>query len=88
MRPTTQTTQEIRHTLDEGLQLLRRLRDEIRLELHLGGMEAKEQWKQLEPRFDQAERLSHEVTEASRRAVDKTVEAFKAFRATLRKPNA
>lgn len=35
---------------------LRRLADQIRLELHLAGMEAKDGWEKLEPRLRELER--------------------------------
>jgi hypothetical protein len=58
---------------------LRQLRDEIRLKVHLAGMEARDAWRKLEPRFGNAERLVVETTETSRRELTDLVERFKQF---------
>ena len=42
-------TESRRSELRHNLSLLRTLRDEIRLDLHLAGMEAHEEWTRLEP---------------------------------------
>ncbi len=36
---------------------LRRAADQLELELHLGGMEARERWRMLKPRLEQLEKL-------------------------------
>jgi len=43
--PKTDLKAEFAKTLD----LLRRLRDEARTQVHLGGMDAKDRWNKLEP---------------------------------------
>ncbi|MFO0564578.1 MAG: hypothetical protein U0263_02890 [Polyangiaceae bacterium] len=48
-------SQTLRESLDRELLELARLRDEIRLKLHLAGLEAKSAWKSLEPRLDALE---------------------------------
>jgi hypothetical protein len=40
----------------EKLEALKGLRDELRLELHLAGMDAKDEWKKLRPLFRDAEK--------------------------------
>ncbi len=58
---------ELKDTLDQ----LRRLRDELRVQAHLGGMEAKKAWDELEPKIAEADRLAEKASEESlRRAVD------------------
>jgi adenine-specific DNA methylase len=44
---------------------LRRLRDELKLEIHLAGMEARDKWQELQPRI---EKLQEKVLAASDRA--------------------
>ena len=79
----TTTTEELKNNVQESFALLKRLRDEIRVEIHLAGMEAKDQWKKLEERFADAERVLRDAKEASKQKLDDVVEAFKNFRETL-----
>ena len=66
---------------------LRALRDEIRLELHLAGMEAKEAWKKLEPRIrDAEEKVERSVTSATHAALKELTDSVREFRASLRTP--
>lgn len=71
--------------LEERLQELKQLRDEIRLDMHLAGMEAKQRWHELEPTFAHAEQLAGEVSDISREAFEKVVKSFKDFRAEIRR---
>jgi hypothetical protein len=41
---------EFRAQVDRAIEELKAMRDEIKLKLHLGGMDAKDAWKKLEPR--------------------------------------
>lgn len=41
---------ELRRELDKRREELQQLRDEIRLKIHLGELEAKDAWKHLEPK--------------------------------------
>lgn len=50
------TTENLRANLERDLAELARLRDEIRVKVHLAGLDAKSAWKGLEPRLDQLER--------------------------------
>lgn len=53
-QPTTTTTSPLDH--------LRRMADEIRLKIHLAGMEAKEAWNELEPKLRQLEQRAEAAT--------------------------
>lgn len=58
---------QLRETLDQ----LRKLRDEVRVQAHLGGMEAKKAWDEFEPKLAEADRLAEKASEESlRKAVD------------------
>lgn len=72
---------ELNATLDE----LRTLRDEIRLQLHLAGMEAKEKWdRDLEPRlFSMEKEVEREVGSATRTALHELKDNMKRFRGAL-----
>ncbi|MFN0063651.1 MAG: hypothetical protein ACKVPX_14180 [Myxococcaceae bacterium] len=83
MGASADTSRELKEHLKESVALLRRLRDEIRVEVHLAGMEAKDRWKNLEPQLEQAERVARDISEASKQALQDTVEAFRAFKTFL-----
>ena len=75
---------QTRAELDKSLTQLRTLRDEVRVQLHLAGMDAKEKWNKLEPMLDAVEHKAHEASEASRTAVADAVKTLKHFRDSLR----
>jgi predicted nuclease with TOPRIM domain len=45
--------------------VLRGLRDEIRVQLHLAGMDLKKEWEKLEPRLSEAESMMDAIQAAS-----------------------
>ncbi len=73
----------VTNRLNERLHELRQLRDEIRLDIHLAGMDAKQKWKELEPALTHAEQLAGQVSEISRDAVEKIVQRFQDFRSEV-----
>lgn len=81
----TPTKDGLRHELDDTLDELRTLRDEIRLQIHLGGMEAKTRWdRDLEPKlFSMEKRVEREVNEATHVALAELRENFRKFRDAL-----
>jgi hypothetical protein len=62
---------------------LRKLRDEIRVQIHLGGMDAKKAWDELEPKLADAERMAGNATEATFRQVVHMLDKVKLFHSTL-----
>jgi hypothetical protein len=80
----SQTTQELKTELHKSLALLSTLRDEVRVTLHLAGMDAKDKWAKLEPELSKVERAAHDASDASRTAVIEAVKSLKAFRDSLR----
>jgi hypothetical protein len=78
------TTKELKAELDKSVALLRTLRDELRVKAHLASMSAKDQWRDLEPRLEDAlSRATREVSEASKQAVADATEALKKFRSSI-----
>jgi hypothetical protein len=77
-------TEDIKGRLLEGLTTAQRIGDEIRLEIHLAGLELKDKWKELEPTLAQAERAARSVSEQSLSAVDEVVKQIEDFRASLK----
>ncbi|WP_437776569.1 hypothetical protein [Sorangium sp. So ce1097] len=76
-------TSDLKSDLTKSLESLQTLRDEIRVRLHLAGMEAKDAWGKLEPTLLDAEKLAEDVSETSRNALRDIVEKVKEFRASL-----
>jgi hypothetical protein len=80
----SQTTEELKTELHKSVALLRTLRDEVRVSLHLAGLDARDQWARLEPHLAEVERAAREASEASRVALTDAVAKLKAFRDSLR----
>lgn len=76
------TTNQIKNELDDTRALLRTLRDEIRVKLHLAGMEAQQTWKKLD---SESEKLVREVGKASRETIDAAVLALRRFNESIDK---
>ena len=76
-------TSELKSDLNKSLESLQTLRDEIRVKLHLAGMDAKDAWDKLEPKLLDAEKLAEDVSESSRHALRELLEKVKSFRSSL-----
>ncbi|AUX46208.1 hypothetical protein SOCE26_077130 [Sorangium cellulosum] len=76
-------TSDLKNELQNSLTSLQTLRDEIRVRLHLAGMEAKDAWSKLEPTILDAEKLAGDVSETSRNALHDILQKLKDFRASL-----
>lgn len=83
MRATSETAAEIKNHVSETMRLLRQLRDEVRVELHLAGMEAQERFRAFEPRLAHAEQLASDVSESTMSLLNGTLSELKAFKAKL-----
>jgi hypothetical protein len=79
----SQTTQELKAELDRSLAMLQTLRGEIRVKLHLAGMEAKDRWNKLQPTLDAAEQAAKNATEASKHALDEAVKTLRELRQSM-----
>jgi hypothetical protein len=77
------TNEEIAQDLRRAFDQLKTLRDEIRVRLHLGGMEAKERWAKIEGGFDETERAIERLTDDARAKLGELVEAVRDFRRTI-----
>jgi hypothetical protein len=82
-RTTNRTAAELKEEVKKGLEHLRTLRDEVRVRLHLAGMEARAEWNKLEPHLHDVEHAAREASEASRRAVSEAVHSLKKLRDSL-----
>jgi CBS domain-containing protein len=74
---------ELKSDLKKSLELLQMLRDEVRVHLHLGSLELKNQWQKLEPHIGDVEAKANHLNEASRAAVHEALKRLEALRASL-----
>jgi hypothetical protein len=72
----------LRARLDAQLDELTQMRDEIRVKLHLAGMDAKDAWKDLEPKLD---KLEHEASIEGETIADATLALAKNLSEAVRK---
>lgn len=71
-------------SVEKALAELESVTDEIRVKLHLAGMDANVTWNEkLEPRLFDARLHAREARVASMAAVEDVVQAFRAFAASL-----
>jgi len=68
--------------LREAVSELRTLRDEIRLNLHLAGMDLRDEWKEIEKRLPDGE-AAERMKDATKGAVQALTQEVRAFRQRL-----
>jgi hypothetical protein len=82
------TTEKLKKDLQDAVAGLRRMRDEMRVDLHLAGMDARDEWKKLEERFTHVEQAANaaagDVTERTKQTVDDLSKAFGKFRESVK----
>ncbi len=78
-------TTQLKGDIEKSLNVLRTLRDEVRVQMHLASMEAKERWSDLEPRIEGVLQSAHEATESSRETVTEALKLMRDFVASLKK---
>ena len=74
---------ELKTELIKSVARLQTLRDEVRVRLHLGGLDLRDQWRKLEPHLEDVEKKAEELTDASRAAVADAVKRLEKFRSSL-----
>ncbi len=77
------TTTELKKEIEKSLGLMRTLRDEVRVKLHLAGMEAKDEWSRMEPQLAEVERAARDFTEATKTAVNEAVKRLSKLRSSI-----
>ena len=71
----------VKAQIKTSLQNLGALRDEIRLQLHLAGMDAKQNWEEiLEPQIEDANKMAEDATAISQKAIEDVIARVKTFR--------
>jgi hypothetical protein len=76
---------DIKHEVEKGLSRMTTLRDEIRVQLHLASMDAKQEWdEKLEPKVLEAEGAAKQASEATKIALEEVVGQLEKFAKRLR----
>jgi hypothetical protein len=75
---------DLKAEMKRGVDLLKTLRDEIKVKLHLAGMDARDQWAKLEPELSKVERAAEQATESSKKLMDDALTRLKSLRDSLR----
>jgi hypothetical protein len=78
--PRKNLDEQIRRSLAD----LETVRDEIRVNLHLAKMDAKDKWNALEPHIEDAKALAREATTAARKKLDDLARRARAVRDAIR----
>jgi hypothetical protein len=78
---------ELKSELRKVIERLQTLRDEVRVRLHLGSLEFKDQWRKLEPHLGDVERKAQALSEASRAEVQDAVKRLESLRSSLSQHN-
>jgi len=78
-------TTDLKAEMKKSIEILRTLRDEVRVQVHLGGMDAKKRWDALEPQLRAVEHAAQEATDASRKLVADSVKALEDLRSSIGK---
>ena len=71
------------HRYKEDVRLIRALADEIRLQMHLAGMEFRSHWAEMEPALKRVQQRAEDASEASQKTVEEMVKALEEFRGRL-----
>ena len=79
------TTEQLKKQIDESIKTARTLRDQIRVDLHLASLDAKDRWNQLEIQLADAERFGQEVSEAAKTATTSVVRSLREFQGALKR---
>jgi hypothetical protein len=75
---------ELKKELEKGVTRLQTLRDEVRVRLHLAGMDLKDQWNKLEPHLEQVEKKAEDASDEARTLLAEAVKKLEKLRASLR----
>ena len=75
---------ELEESIEKAISELETVADQIRVRVHLAGMDASVAWNEkLEPRLFEAREHANEAKVASKHAIEDALNAFKAFAASL-----
>jgi imidazoleglycerol phosphate dehydratase HisB len=82
---TTHHKTDLKSELDKSIAFLRTLRDEVKVQVHLGRLDAQTKWHEVEPRLEAAlQKAATEASEASQKAILDATKALERFADSLR----
>jgi hypothetical protein len=79
----SQTTTELKKEIQKSLGLMRTLCDEIRVKVHLAGLDVKDEWRKLEPQLVDVEKAATDFSDATHKAVTDAVKRLSKLRSSL-----
>jgi CBS domain-containing protein len=85
-RHTNMKNDAVKGRMQDTLAQLKTLRDEIRVDLHLAGMDLRDEWSQLEKRLPDAGATAR-LREVTQEAVESLNQELRAFKSRLRAPH-
>ena len=78
---------DVKKQFKEDLEDLKQMRDEIRVKLHLAGQEAKDKWRELEPKLEELEvkfeKSGQQLGEATTKLFEEVGQAIREFGARV-----
>ena len=83
METNDEKKEDLRSQVSGLLTELQTIRDEVRVRIHLAGMDLKDTWKEIEPRLEAFEQQSSEATHKIRDGAVELRDAFLALRKKL-----
>ena len=76
-------TETLSTDVQHAITKLQGFRDEIRLRLHLGSLDAKQQWDALDPQVAELEKLGHDASDAAKEKLHELVAKVGELRASF-----
>ncbi len=78
-------THHIKEEVDKSIEKLAVLRDEVKLQLHLASLDAKQEWDEtLEPKIFEVEEAAKHVTESTRSTAKELIARLEDFLVRMR----
>ena len=78
------TETNLKDELQKGLEKVEALVDDVKVRVHLAGMDAKDEWNKLEPRVtEELQGIKQDFNKVSKSALDELVGALEKLRAKL-----
>jgi hypothetical protein len=77
--------EDAKKAFEERLEELKTLRDQIRVNLHLAGMDMRDEWREIERKLPDPDTAAQQLKEATGDALDKIAGELRRFSERLRK---
>src|SRR5262245_41645842 len=81
------TKEELERDTKAALETLYRVRDEIRVRVHLAGLEAKDLYAKLEPKIDEVEQMAKEASAQTVETIQALTKKLEKLVASIGKPS-